>query len=308
MILRARTALIPTVLALVASAAAQSSEKASYYDELIRSMGIEQKLGAKAALDARFTDENGKSVTIGELTKGKPLLLLPTYYTGPTTCPMLTDDVLQTLARTTKEGSLTLGKDLEVAMIGINPNEGPKDASAKKIAAVNAVFEDEVAQKRRNPLNALKGSGQKSPLPELMKSHFTILTGSLDQIKKLTDSVGFRYRYDAKTKAVDYPTGTILLTPDGTISAYTIGNDLPTRVLEGEVALAAKGELSPKADQVQMFGCLSYNPAKGPYRDIVQNAIRVTGTLTVLILGFSIFSMSRKQKGSSSDPGGAPKA
>ncbi|RYG45933.1 hypothetical protein EON79_11405 [bacterium] len=312
MSLFARTALPVLALALSAGAGAQAPAGGSYYDELIRSMGIEQKIGAQADLDARFTDQDGKSVRLGDLLQGRPLLILPSYYTGPTTCPMLMDNLLKTLARTTKQETLLLGRDLDVVMLGLNPNEGPKDATARKAAAIDAVLEDAIEQERRNPMVALKsmvgGGRQKSRLPELMKSHWTVVTGPLDQIRKATDSIGFRYRYDALKGSVDYPTGSVLLTSKGVVSAYTIANDIPTRILEGNVATAAKGKLSEKVEQVQMFGCLSYDPARGPYRGLVQNIIRVTGTLTVLILGFSIFAMSRKPKGPSNDSGGTPQA
>lgn len=241
--------MILSVVALAAGAAAQSSDRGSYYEELISSMGIDQKIGAKAAFDAKFTDENGHTVTIGELTKGRPLLLLPTYYTGPTTCPMLTDDILMTLARTTKEGSLVLGRDLEVAMIGINPNEGPQQASQKKLAAVNAVMEDTRA---------------KSSLTNDMGQHWTVLTGSLDQIRKLTDSVGFRYRYDAKTKSVDYPTGTVLLTADGTISAYTVGNDLLPASSRASSGLQRRESFRPRQNRSKCLVASATIPVRDP--------------------------------------------
>ncbi|RYG39593.1 SCO family protein [bacterium] len=308
----ARTALSGTAFALVAGAAAQSSDKGSYYDELIRSMGIEQKIGAKADLNARFTDQDGKSVQIGDLLKGRPVLIVPGYYTGPTTCPMLTDNLLKVLARSTKQGTLVLGNDLDIVMLGLNPKEGPKEASARKSALVDVVLEDAKEQVRRNPMNLVTGSASgdasRNKLTEDIRTHWTVLTGSLDEIKAFSDSIGFRYRYDAEKGSVDYPTGSVLLTPKGVISAYSIANDMPTRILEGNVATAKQEKLSEKVDQIQMFGCLSYDPQRSPYRGIVENAIRVTGTLTVLILGFSIFAMSRKPKGPSNDSGGTPKA
>lgn len=89
---------------------------------------FEQKLGASLPKDVLFRGEDGKSVALGELLDGKPVILNLVYFG----CPNLCTWVLNGLVKSMKELPLTLGTQYKVITISINPKEQPSLALAKK--------------------------------------------------------------------------------------------------------------------------------------------------------------------------------
>ncbi len=66
--------------------------------------------------------------------------------------------------------------------------------------------------------------------------HF--LTGDEENIRSLTQAVGFRYRWDDTTKQWAHASGIIVVTPDARISRYLYGVDFQPRDL---TARASRG-------------------------------------------------------------------
>ena len=58
--------------------------------ELLKEVGIDQKLNQTIPLDLTFRDENGKTVALGQFFGQKPVILTLVYYN----CPMLCTQVL----------------------------------------------------------------------------------------------------------------------------------------------------------------------------------------------------------------------
>jgi protein SCO1/2 len=122
------------------------------------------------------------------------------------------------------------------------------------------------------------------------------LTGSLQNIRQVTDAIGFRYYFNPVTGVIRHPTCSVIVSPNGTISSYTIGNTFPPKLLDDDLALAARNQVGPKADQSFMFGCLMLDPATGKLRFVVENIVRAGCVLTLLVMSLSIFFMIRNEK------------
>ena len=58
--------------------------------ELLKQVGIDQKLNQSIPLDLTFRDENGANVQLGQFFGQKPVILTLVYYN----CPMLCTQVL----------------------------------------------------------------------------------------------------------------------------------------------------------------------------------------------------------------------
>ena len=58
--------------------------------EVLKNVGLDQKLNAQVPLDLTFKDEHGATVSLGQLLQGKPAILTMVYYK----CPMLCTEVL----------------------------------------------------------------------------------------------------------------------------------------------------------------------------------------------------------------------
>ncbi|HWD41365.1 MAG TPA: SCO family protein [Fimbriimonas sp.] len=255
---------------------------------LTKQMGIEQHLGAKLPLDIPFKDEMGQTVTLKNYIGARPLIVLPIFYSCETGCALITDGLVKTilaaqhptgalgmLANARGTHPLTLGRDFDVVMLSINPAETPQLAANKKVL-INESLKD----------------------PQV-DAHWHLLTGSLENIRRVTDAMGFSFYYNPYTKVINHPTGSAILTPAGAISAYTIGNDFPTKLLEDDLALAAKNEISTeKADQTFMFGCVMLDPATGKIRFVVEGLVRLGMLITFLVLaGYIIIMLRRERKG-----------
>jgi protein SCO1/2 len=275
-------------------------------------MAITQHLGATVPKDVPFLDEQGRKVTLGSYLGKEPVLLVPIFYSCQTGCAMITDSLVQTLMKANQptglygyleknntDHPLTPGKDLEVVMLGIDPRENPALAANKK----NMIL-DTMDNRANSGITKLMGT--RSPgLSQTMDGHLHLLTGTLANIRKVTDAIGFKYYFNPHTGVIRHPTGSVILTPTGVISGYTIGNDFPTKMLESSLTLAAQNQVSPQqADESFMFGCVMLDPATGHIGFVVENIVRVACVLTLIIFGFGIYRMLRDERKASKLAGG----
>jgi len=270
-------ALVPA-MATAQSAAPDSATNGPF------GMGITQKLGDYVPKDATFKNEDGKTVHFGDMLQGRPVVLVPIFYACKTGCSALVEQVIQTLARANSTRSpqhkMVVGKDLDILMVSINPKETPELAHNKKNFFIDA-FEPP------------------SPTAEwraTTENGWHLLTGNLTEIHKVTDAIGFKYSYDEKKDLIQHPTCTVVLSPQGRISGYTIGMEFPTRVVQEDIDIAAQNKVAEPADQSSMFGCIMLDPVTGKRRIVIENVLRLASLLTLLVLGGSIVSMSLKTK------------
>ena len=93
-------------------------------------VGFDQKLGAKLPLEARFRDESGRELSLGELFGRRPVILAPVYYGCPLALRPGSDGPRAGLTPL----SLEAGKDFDVVAFSINPDEMPALAESKRAA------------------------------------------------------------------------------------------------------------------------------------------------------------------------------
>ena len=165
-------------------------------------MGIDQKLDQQVPLQLTFTNEAGASVPLSSFFhSGKPVILALVYYR----CPMLCTQILNGLESSLKAVSFDPGKDFEIVAVSFDPKDTDELAAAKK----------ETYIKRYGRANTANGW------------HF--LTGDPANIKALTDSVGYHYKYDAATDQFAHASGIMIVTPDGRLSRYFYGVEYAPR-------------------------------------------------------------------------------
>ena len=158
---------------------------------------IEQRLNSQLPLDEPFKDENGKTLPLGAYFGKRPIILALVYYD----CPMLCTQILNGMVRAAKVLTLDAGKDYDVIAISFDAREGPKEAAAKKAVE----------------MKDLRMPGKEGAW------HF--LTGDLNSIKRVTDAVGFRYKWDVHTAQFAHASAIYILTPEGKLSKYFYGID-----------------------------------------------------------------------------------
>ncbi|MCX7799117.1 MAG: SCO family protein [Fimbriimonadales bacterium] len=254
------------LLALVGLAAAGASALAQSQN-LRDAIGIDQLLEAKVPLDARFTDSEGRAVRLGDLfSRGKGVLLVPVFYECKGVCTTILTNVTRSLR---SMQAMSVGRDFEVVTISIHPKETPRQA----------------AEAKRDFLQVYNRPGAEKGW------HF--LVGGLDQIRRVTDAVGYRFLYDPERDAVSHPAGILVLTPDGRVSRYFYGIEFSAKLLMQAIADAGQGRIGRKTEPL-FWGCVMYDPKSGKYTLVVDRALKIGGALTLLILGTTIFVLSRR--------------
>ena len=79
-------------------------------------------------LDVTLRDEQGKAVTLGAYFGRRPVIVNLVYYE----CPMLCNEVLNSLLRSLNALEFNVGKEFEVVTVSIDPGETPALAAARR--------------------------------------------------------------------------------------------------------------------------------------------------------------------------------
>jgi protein SCO1/2 len=236
----------------------------------LRDVRIEQKLDQQLPLDLTFRDESGQEVKLGKYFGQKPVVLALVFYD----CPRLCNQMLNGMVTSFRVLPFEMGKDYDVVTISFDPRETPQLAAAKK-----KVYVDYLTEKMRAP--ATDGW------------HF--LTGDSENIKQITDAVGFRYHYDEATQQFAHASGIMIATPQGKLSRYFYGIDYPARDLRLGLIESSANKIGSPADQLLLY-CYHYDPATGKYGATVMTIVRIGGVLMILgmLVMFGLFAAGKK--------------
>lgn len=263
---RSASTLVALTLALLAGAAAGQVQD-NVLPETLRGVAFEQRLGEPLPLDAVFTDSTGAQRPLGDFLAGRPVVLALVYYE----CPMLCNLVLNGAVGSLRAVDFDAGDAFDVVVVSFDSRETPELAAAKKANYVASYGRDGA------------GAGW----------HF--LTGDAENVARLTEAVGFRYRYDAERDEFAHSAGLVLATPEGVISRYLYGIDFPPRDLRLALVEAADSKIGTLVDQVLLF-CFHYDPATGRYSVATLNAVRAGGILTVAALFAFVLTALRRER------------
>jgi protein SCO1 len=239
-------------------------------------VGFDPQLEAQIPLDTAFVDEYGKPVTLRDYSGKKPIVLAFVYLT----CPMLCNQVEETLVGSLKMISFNPGTDYEVVFISFDSTDTPDAALKKKHEAMSRF-----ARPATEP-----------------GWHF--LTGSKEAIDAVTKAADFRFTYDPRTKLFGHASGILLLTPDGRISRYFFGVDYPSSHVRLGLVDASAGKIGTPVDHILLF-CYQYDPTKGRYSATILSVIRMGGVVTLLCMaiGFVIFRRRDHRAGGNGSSG-----
>lgn len=237
---------------------------------VLKDVGVDQKLGDKIPGDLTFKDENGKTVKLSDYFNNghRPILLTPVYYE----CPMLCTMTLNGVTKAMRATKLNVGVDYDVITFSFDPRETPDLAAAKKKTYLKFYNRDE---------STAEGW------------HF--LTGDEDQIKKLTQAIGFRYTWDKSTQQFAHASAIMILTPDGTLSRYFYGLDYSARDMQLGLVEASDNKIGTLSDELLLL-CFHYDPESGKYGPSVMKMIRGGGVITLLGIGTFIGLMLRRDR------------
>lgn len=241
--------------------------------KLNEAVRVDQNLNQSIPKDAEFKDEYGKTVTIGDYLGKKPVIISPIFYNCKGVCIMINEGLAKAV-RSIK--AYVPGRDYTVLSVSVHPKETPEMAAKKKAEVMEMVR---------------KGTD----------SGWHFLTGSQENILKLTDALGFHYTYDPVKDLIAHPAAIMVITPEGKISRYFYGAEFSAPLVMKSLQDAASDKIGPKAEPL-FWGCVQYDPHSGKYSLIVNRVIRIGGIATVLMLALAISVMSYKSSRSKGGP------
>lgn len=240
-------------------------------DLVVKNVGIDQKLNQQLPLDTPFVDESGRNVRLGDYFGKRPVVLTIVYYD----CPQLCNLTLNGMVKGLKDVPFTTAKEYDVVVISMNPDEKPALADAKKKAYTEAYGRP----------GAERGW------------HF--LTGTEPNIKKLTDTIGYRYLRIEKPKPqpVEYAHASAIMvaTPQGRLARYFYGIEFAPRFLRIAIYDASQGKIADATSKILMF-CYQYDPTTKGYSLAIDRLLKVSGVATLLTLGTFVLTMLKRER------------
>ena len=265
-----------TAAAAIACSGSVASGQVNIAPKELEGIDVLEKLDNSLPLEARFLDDSGRAVTLGQYFTGKKPVLLQIGYNK---CPMLCNLVLNGAFDGLKGVDWNPGKEYEVISVSVDPTEGPALAKAKK--------ESYLAEFER------PGAG--------IGVHF--LTGDELMSKAVADSVGFQYR---RQENGDYSHAAVLILvkPDGKVSRYMYGTRFEPKDLRFALLEASEGRIGSTLDKFILW-CHMYDPTARGYVLQARRVMSLGGavTLVVLAVGLGIFWRAelKKKKNAATD-------
>jgi len=259
----------PTVSAQVSSYGDKETGPSNDQPSILNGVGIAQRLNQQLPLGLAFKDDAGNAVHLGDYFGKKPAILALVYFR----CPMLCSEELDGLTSALQMVNFVPGKDFNVVVVSIDPDEGPDLAAAKK-------------------RSYLKRYGH----PETANGwHF--LTGSQASIDALTTTVGFKY---VKLKVPGsnqtqyaHASAIQIVTPEGKLAQYYMGVEYSPKDMLLGLNEASSNRIGSPVDNILTY-CYHYDLQTHRHSLIVARVVQLGGFLTLVLLGGFMTIMFRR--------------
>jgi len=278
-----RTLTLMLLLALPSMAGAQAGIRPEIApgtggeEMLLRGVGVDEHLDAAIPADAMFLDHEGHAVRLGDIADGsRPVLLNFVYYD----CAIICENALNGIAATLAAQPWTVGIEYDVITVSMNPRDLPATAALARGRVLGRYPREEAEH----------------------GWHF--LTGTEPEIRRLTDAVGYNFRWDAATEQFAHPAVVVLLQRSGRVARYLYGlelasNDVRLGLIEagGDRTLASAGTsvVDGLVDRALLF-CFRWDQSESRYVVYAWGLMRAGGALTALILGSVLFMYWRRER------------
>lgn len=239
---------------------------ASQVPHELKGITVDEKLGEYVNLDLKFTDENGKKVTLRKYADGtQPVIFTIIYYMCPNLCQLHLNGLVKSIHE------LKIKGDFQFVALSMDHTEKPSLAKKK--------------------MNSFLRSYE---LPEQKNWHF--LTGAKSNIKKVSKNVGFNFKWNKEQKQYAHLPVAYILTPKGQISRYLYGIEMDEKTLRLSLTEASNGRVGGIMERILLF-CFQFDPRKNRYTLYAYNLMQAAGIVTVILLLLLLVPIwFRKQK------------
>jgi protein SCO1 len=209
-------------------------------------VGFEAPLGAQLPVRLTFTDDEGRTLSLGRALGGKPTVLVLGYLACKDLCPTTLAGVTQAL----DASGLAPGRDYRALFVSVDPRATATDLRREKEARIAA---------------GVRGA-------------WTFLGGSGPAVAQLARAEGFRYRYEPRRDTFAHAAGFAVVTPEGIVSRDFPGVRFDPGALATALREAGQGGVGPPASPLLLL-CYHFDPLTGRYTlailDLLRTAIAV---------------------------------
>ncbi len=220
------------------------------------SVGVDEHLDQELPLNLVLKDSSGRKVRLGDLFEADRPVILSLNYSD---CPMLCQLQLNGLVDGLQGVRWDAGEQFLVVSVSIDPLETTQRA-------------------RQTKQHYFKAYGRPGTA-----DGWKFLTGDADSIRRLADSVGFRFRYVPERKEYAHAAVVMVCTPGGRVSRYLYGVLYPPQTLKMALVEAGEGKIGSTLDRVLLF-CFHYDAASGRYAPVAQRLMKAGAAITLLFL------------------------
>jgi len=217
---------------------------------------------AAAPLELSFERIEGGTVTLSQALDNRSSLLLFVDYTCRTIC----GPALSIAAHALADTGLDPTQDFRLIVVGLDEKDSATDALAMSAQLLS---------------------------PKL-RSATELLRGSRASIRPLTESLGYRFAYDAATDQFAHPAGAIILTADGRVSRVLSSLALNATDLRLALVEAGAGRVGNLGDQLRLL-CYGFDAVHGVYSLAITRSLQLLAVLTVLALAALMLRASRRR-------------
>ena len=217
----------------------------------LETIKTKENMGEFIDLSLEFKDEKGKKQALKSYFQNTPVLMTVVYYNCPSLCNFHLNGLFSGL-NTMKR------KDYQLVVLSMDSREIPELAKEKK----------------KNYLEEFQNIKSE-------RIHF--LTGSKQAIQKLTDSLGFTFRWDEETQQFAHSPVAYTLSPKGMISRYLYGVEFLSQTLRLALLEAGREKIGNMIDRILLF-CYRFNPKENKYSLYAVNLMKAGGVLIILAL------------------------
>lgn len=250
---------------------------------------VDEQTGSVIPLDAEFKTSDGALITLGEALRGElPTILTFNYSDCPMLCSLQLNGlsaVLPDLAtkvdweHTGKQVGFAIGQQFRILSIDLEPKE-----SLEKLAKMKARYIARLPEAQR--ADAAKG--------------WTFLAaatpGDDTQIRRVAESVGFKYVYVPERAEWAHPAALIFLSTRGVVTRYVYGIEFPADVMRESIVKAGLAEMSSAIGF--MNRCYHFDPDAKNHSRAGVFALRLgaAGFVALLVIGFGVFFWRRRRE------------